>query len=331
MAEVSLSDATSRLEMDRVAPRPDHASLSATILRSLEYPPYRAAFYAASVHALVTSPKFVALVQDGRGVLGARDAKKASPAEATANATAAFAAGAAAMGASTAAASLVARALAGSPANVRAAVAAGAAAVEATQAILRATARRAGLHDSAADVVARQMTDSDVKQVVSVAKAARCGPATARPPRTDADAADDGSAPRVVYVSLPRSAGVQRWRAGLYERVAPFGDADLLYARLSESPGEQLTSYLFRAAVASKGALWFVGSSPSKDAAGVASDYDAADAPEAVTASWYAFDGAAWNAADGLKITLMPDSVAAALAKTSKKSARLAAPSALGA
>ena len=45
---------------------------------------------------------------------------------------------------------------------------AGAAAVEATQSILRATARKAGLHDQAAAVVAHQMTDSDVKQVAKI-------------------------------------------------------------------------------------------------------------------------------------------------------------------
>ena len=88
----------------------------------------------------------------------------------------------------------------------------------------------------AAAVVASRMLDGDVRQVVSVARAARCGaPLTAR--------GGGGDLARIVYVSLPEAAGPQRWRAGLYEEAAPAGDADVVYRRIVESPGEQLGAY----------------------------------------------------------------------------------------
>ena len=314
------SHAASRLAGLRVddgpAAGPDHASLADVVLRGVEtFPPYRESFYAASIASAVRAPDFIEIVQAARGA----EKRRASAEAATREAVRAFAAGAAAMGASREASDLVARSLASRDANVRALVAAGAAALEATQGVLRATARRAGLHDEAAAVVASRMLDGDVRQVVSVARAARCGaPPTAR--------AGSGDHARIVYVSLPEAAGPQRWRAGLYEEAAPAGDADVVYRRIVESPGEQLGAYLFRVAIAGKGTLWFLGSSVSKTSAGASSDYDAADRPDDIAAPWFVYDGAQWFESPGLKITAMPPNVAAALARSRRKNAKLMSP-----
>ena len=98
------------------------------------------------------------------------------------------------------------------------------------------------------------------------------------------------------------------------------------YRRVREHPGEQLTSYLFRVAIPGKGNLWFVGSTLSKTAAGICCDYDDADVPEDVEAPWFVYDGSQWYETPGLKITPMPPAVAAALAKSKRKNAKLMSP-----
>ena len=110
---------------------------------------------------------------------------------------------------------------------------------------------------------------------------------------------------------LPVEAGPQAWRAGLYARVD-----EGVYRRVSQEPPEAFQdSYLFRCVVEGRGALWLVGSRPARDAAGLASGYDAAAAPEDVRAPWYITrDGATWHALAGVQVAALAPAAAAALA-----------------
>ena len=89
-----------------------------------------------------------------------------------------------------------------------------------------------------------------------------------------------------------------------------------MYRRVSQEPPEAFQdSYLFRCVVEGRGALWLVGSRPARDAAGLASGYDAAAAPEDVRAPWYITrDGATWHALAGVQVAALAAAAAAALA-----------------
>ena len=64
----------------------------------------------------------------------------------------------------------------------------------------------------------------------------------------------------------------------------------------------------------------------SKTSAGASSDYDAADRPDEIAAPWFVYDGNQWFESPGLKITAMPPNVAAALARSRRKNAKLMSP-----
>ena len=251
----------------------DDAQLAAIVLGSFEhFPQYRDVFHAVSVRAVAQDPRYVTL---------ARLTEAPTDDEAAAVAADAFARAAAAMGAPEGAAALVARSLVAQPANARAVLAAGA-----------AGARRARVHPPA-ERGARGFEHAGRGR----RRAGRGLPAgAARRGRARAAAGagpTGGDGPPCVYLRLPAEAGPQAWRAGLYARVD-----EGVYRRVSQEPPEAFRdSYLFRCVVEGRGALWLVGSRPARDAAGLASGYDAAAAPEDVRAPWYITrDGATWHA-----------------------------------
>ena len=269
----------------------DDAQLAAIVLGSLEhFPQYRDVFHAVSVRAVAQDPRYVTL---------ARLTEAPTDDEAAAVAADAFARAAAAMGAPEGAAALVARSLVAQPANARAVLAAGAAALGAHESILQRSAAHEGLSTRAAGVVARGAACLPAPHAVAAARAAAgAGPT-------------GGDGPPCVYLRLPAEAGPQAWRAGLYARVD-----EGVYRRVSQEPPEAFQdSYLFRCVVEGRGALWLVGSRPARDAAGLASGYDAAAAPEAVRAPWYITrDGATWHALAGVQVAALAPAAAAALA-----------------
>ncbi|KAJ1458146.1 hypothetical protein M885DRAFT_562275 [Pelagophyceae sp. CCMP2097] len=269
---------------------PDDERLAAVVLAALRHAPYAAHFNAACVGALAADTRL-----HGGGGEGDASARRG------ACVAAALASAARAMGATEAAAALVAAALS-TEGNVAAFLDAGEAATDATRAVLRAVAAEQGLSEPSARVVADRMAADDVRKVCAVVAAVA--------DRTGRGAA---ASARTVFLALTPAVGPQRWRAGLYRLVSD-GAAGPVYARVHERQGEMLESYLFRTNVSSRGGVWQFGSSPRSDAAGIASDFDDAERPEDVRARWFFYDEERqWRPAQDLRLTLMPESVSAAL------------------
>ena len=135
-----------------------------------------------------------------------------------------------------------------------------AAALGAHESILQRSAAHAGLSTRAAGVVARGAACLPAPHAVAAARAAAgAGPT-------------GGDGPPCVYLRLPAEAGPQACARGLYARVD-----EGVYRRVSQEPPEAFQDSRTSSGAAWRAAArsWLVGSRPARDAAGLASGYDA--------------------------------------------------------